>query len=450
MKTILIANRGEIALRVIRTCQKLNIRTVAIYSEADAELPYVKAADSAHLIGPPPVSQSYLNIAKIIEIAKSEKVDAIHPGYGLLSENSSFVKAVEDAGIAFIGPDADIIRRMGDKIEARKTMIEAGVPVVPGQESEAADIEAAKMFAKQAGYPVMLKASSGGGGVGMVMCEDEQALTQHFDSTKKRSEAYFGSGELFIEKYIANARHIEVQIFGDKDGTVYHLFERNCSMQRRNQKVVEESPSPALSEEARERLISIAVKAAQAVGYKNAGTIELIVDEQEQAYFLEMNTRLQVEHPATEMITGVDLVEWQIKTAFGEPLPINGQADIKSSGHAIEYRIYAEDPKTFYPAPGLINSLVLPEGEGIRVDYGYEAGNKVTPFYDPMVAKLIIHADDRQACIKKSLQAFESFTIEGLKSNIPLFKQILHFEDFAEGHYHTQSLTMMNKGEIKS
>ncbi|PPA72488.1 acetyl-CoA carboxylase biotin carboxylase subunit [Jeotgalibacillus proteolyticus] len=449
MKKLLIANRGEIALRIIRTCKKMKIQTVVVYSEADAELPYIKEADKAYLIGPPQVSQSYLKMNEILEIAKKEKADAIHPGYGLLSENAQFARMVEEAGIIFIGPSPAIIESMGDKIKARKTMIEAGVPVVPGQENESADLEAAKLFASEAGYPVMLKASNGGGGVGMVRCDNEQALTQHFESTKKRSQAYFGSGSLFIEKYIANARHIEVQIFGDTNGNVFHLFERNCSMQRRNQKIIEEAPSPNLSQSARENILEIAVLAAESVGYKNAGTIEMIVDEEENAYFLEMNTRLQVEHPVTEMITGIDLVEWQINTAQGLPLPIQDQHEITEQGHAIEYRVYAEDPFTFIPSPGLLSEMEVSAGEGIRVDYGYQKGNKVTPFYDPMIAKIIIHAQSREECLEKSKKVMKDSKIEGLKSNIPLFTALMDAEEFKRGNYHTQTLQNILKGEKK-
>lgn len=446
MKKILIANRGEIALRIIKTCKKMNIKTVAVYSEADQELPYVKEADAAKLIGPPPVAQSYLHIDRLLEIASEENVDAIHPGYGLLSENAEFAERVEEKGLIFIGPSSSVMRKMGDKIEARKTMMEAGLPVVPGYESENMTLEEAFREAQKIGYPVMLKASSGGGGVGMVLCEDEQALNQHFEPTIKRSQAYFGSGKLFIEKYIANARHIEVQIFGNAQGEVFHLFERNCSIQRRNQKVIEESPSPSLSSPAKDKLYHLAVQAAKAVGYKNAGTIECIMDIDENPYFLEMNTRLQVEHPVTEEVTGFDLVEWQIKTAFNEALPVKSQEDIQSSGHSIEFRIYAEDPKTFYPSPGTLQEVQFPEGNGIRVDIGYEEQNKVTPYYDPMIAKFIVTADSRQSCIQAARQAFDQVTIEGVKTNISLHKLVLDSAEFMDGKYHTQTL-MEIKGE---
>ncbi|WP_041058166.1 acetyl-CoA carboxylase biotin carboxylase subunit [Jeotgalibacillus campisalis] len=447
MKKILIANRGEIALRIIRTCKKMNIETIAVYSEADADLPFVKQADYSFLIGPSPVVQSYLKAQDILDIAIKEGADAIHPGYGLLSENAHFAKMTEEAGIRFIGPSSSIIASMGDKIKARKTMIDAGVPVVPGQESMAEDLESAVKFADKAGYPVMLKASNGGGGVGMVRCNDEQALTQHFESTKKRSESYFGSGDLFIEKYIPNAKHIEVQIFGSADGEIYHLYERNCSIQRRNQKIIEESPSPQLTDTARSHILKAAVQAAKAVDYRNAGTIEMIVDESENAYFLEMNTRLQVEHPVTEMITGIDLVEWQIVTAQNIPVPITGQHQIKENGHAVEFRLYAEDPVTFYPSPGELTKASFPEGENIRIDFGYEQGNKITPYYDPMIAKIIISDETREACLMKAEKVLDEVSIEGVKSNLPLFKTVLNSESFKSGHYHTQSLQQMKKGE---
>ena len=359
MDKILIANRGEIALRIIKTCKRLGIGTVAVYSEADADMPFVKEADEAFLLGPAQVQQSYLKADDIIEIAVRAGVDGIHPGYGLLSENAEFVRKVQAAGIQFIGPDADTIDKMGDKIGSRVTMKAAGVPVVPGTDEGIASLEDAVRAAAEIGYPIMLKASAGGGGIGMVRCEDEQALSQHFQSVKTRAKAYFGDDVVFLEKFIANARHIEVQIFGDNFGNVVHLFERNCSVQRRNQKVIEESPSPHLPEETRHRLYKAAVDAAKAVSYKNAGTVEFIVDENNELYFLEMNTRLQVEHPVTEEVTGFDLVEWQLEIAKGNKLPVIDQTSIKSTGHAIEFRIYAEDPIKFMPSPGTITETRL-------------------------------------------------------------------------------------------
>ena len=436
MKKILIANRGEIARRIIRTCRRLGIDTVAIYSEADGDLPYVSEATEAVLIGPNPVMQSYLQMDKIIEVAKNHNVKAVHPGYGLLSENARFARKVSEAGMTFIGPQSDIIEKMGDKIESRRTMIKAGVPVVPGTEEGVVDLEQALAAADDIGYPVMLKASAGGGGIGMIRCEDEQALSQQFESVKKRAQSYFGDDVVFLEKFIEDARHIEVQIFGDQHGNVIHLFERNCSVQRRNQKVIEESPSPNLPEQARKRLCEAAVKAAKAVNYTNAGTVEFIVDSDHDFYFLEMNTRLQVEHPVTEEVTGFDLVEWQLNVANGEKLPL--QETISSTGHAIEYRIYAEDAKTFYPSPGTLEQIEW--GTGARIDSGYEGGNTVTPFYDPLIAKVIVKGKDRAEALNRSVEFFNQSDITGLKTNIPLFKEFLGFEEFVTGNYATAVL----------
>ncbi|WKA57451.1 biotin carboxylase N-terminal domain-containing protein [Planococcus shenhongbingii] len=436
MNKILIANRGEIARRIIRTCNRLGIETVAIHSEADGDLPYVSEATEAVLIGPNPVVQSYLQVDKIIEAAKAHGAEAIHPGYGLLSENAEFARKVKRAGLIFIGPSADIMEKMGDKIESRRTMIQAGVPVVPGTEQGAASLEAALAEAEAIGYPVMLKASAGGGGIGMVRCDDEQALSQQFASVKNRAKAYFGDDVVFLEKFVPNARHIEVQIFGDQHGNIVHLFERNCSVQRRNQKVIEESPSPHLPQEARVRLCEAALKAGQAVGYTNAGTVEFIVDENNDFYFLEMNTRLQVEHPVTEQVTGFDLVEWQINVAKGEKLP--PQDSIQSTGHAIEYRIYAEDPKTFFPSPGTLQAIEW--GEGARIESGYEQGNSITPFYDPMISKVIITGSDRAEALRKSQNFFNHATIVGVKTNISLFKEFIESQEFASGEYATSVL----------
>jgi acetyl-CoA carboxylase biotin carboxylase subunit len=440
MKKVLIANRGEIACRIIRTCKKLHIETVAIYAEADADLPFVKEADFAFLIGPSQVQQSYLKVDDIVALALREGVDAIHPGYGLLSENAAFAKKVEEAGLLFIGPTPETIEKMGDKIQSRQTMEAASVPVVPGTDAGVNSLEEAMEEAKRIGYPIMLKASSGGGGIGMVRCEDEQALSQHFVSVKNRAKAYFGDDVVFLEKFIANGRHIEVQIFGDTHGNVVHLFERNCSVQRRNQKVIEESPSPQFPEDARQRLLQAAVDAAKAVNYRNAGTVEFIVDAQNQFYFLEMNTRLQVEHPVTEEVTGFDLVEWQLKVASGEPLPVTDQQEIHSLGHAIEFRIYAEDPKTFFPSPGTIQSLNWGNTTDVRIDAGYEEGNAVTPFFDPMIAKVIIKESTRSAAIEKAQNFFSSVTIEGIKTNVPLFVAFLEAEKFKNGTYTTSEL----------
>lgn len=436
MKKILIANRAEIARRIIRTCNRLGIETVAIHSEADGDLPYVSEATEAVLIGPNPVVQSYLQVDKIIEEAKKHGVDAIHPGYGLLSENADFARKVAQAGMIFIGPSSDIIEKMGDKIESRRTMIQAGVPVVPGTEEGVTTLEEALQEASEIGYPLMLKASAGGGGIGMVRCENEQALTQQFVSVKNRAKAYFGDDIVYLEKFIADARHIEVQIFGDDHGNLVHLYERNCSVQRRNQKVIEESPSPNLPQDVRERLCAAALQAGTAVNYTNAGTVEFIVDSNNEFYFLEMNTRLQVEHPVTEEVTGLDLVEWQLTVADGGKLP--SQDSIQTKGHAIEYRVYAEDPKTFFPSPGKLEKLQW--GEGARIETGYEEGNQVTPFYDPMISKIIIHGSDRADALSKSQTFFNHVTINGVKTNIPLFKEFIGSEQFVSGDYATAVL----------
>ncbi|RBP95132.1 acetyl-CoA carboxylase biotin carboxylase subunit [Cytobacillus firmus] len=439
MRKVLIANRGEIALRIIKTCRKMEIETVAIYSDADKDLPFVKEATYAFRIGEPPVNKSYLKSEAILEIAKRENVDGIHPGYGFLSENSVFARAVIDAGMAFIGPDPETIELMGDKIVSRNTMKEAGVPIVPGSGEGTSTIEEACRLADSMGYPVMLKASGGGGGIGMVRCENEQALAKSFDSTKARAKAYFGSDEVFVEKYIENARHVEIQVFGDHHGNIVHLFERDCSIQRRHQKVVEESPSPFLSEQTKQKMYDTALTAAKAVNYKNAGTIEFIVDEQENFYFLEMNTRLQVEHPVTEQVTGLDLVEWQLLAARGEKLPLQ-QNSIKQVGHSIEFRLYAEDPVSFMPSPGKLSKFEWTDAPGIRVDYGYASNTAVSPFYDPMIAKCIIFGQSRDEAIENALQFFDGLGIEGIKTNAPLFKGILKDEDFRKGNYSTSFL----------
>ena len=440
MQKILIANRGEIASRIIKTCKQLNIQTVAVYSDADQDMPFVKEADVAFRIGESQVNRSYLVVDNILDVAKKEKVDGIHPGYGLLSENADFAKRVSEEGITFIGPAHDIIEKMGDKVEARRVMQDASVPVVPGSDGGVGTIEAAKEVANDIGYPVMLKASGGGGGIGMIRCENEQALVQSFDSTKNRAKAYFGKEEVFLEKCIENARHVEVQIFGDHHGNLVHLFERNCSVQRRNQKVIEESPSPGLSQETKEKMFNAAIKAGKAVNYTNAGTVEFIVDEEENFYFLEMNTRLQVEHPVTETITGLDLVKWQLLVASGEPLPLCRQEEIQNAGHAIEFRVYAEDPKTFYPSPGKLTELEWGQGEGVRIDSGYEKGNNVTPFYDPMISKCIIQGKDRQDALDKAKVFFAGVTVEGVKTNVGLFRDILEDNGFKDGSYTTKWL----------
>ncbi|UZJ77266.1 acetyl/propionyl/methylcrotonyl-CoA carboxylase subunit alpha [Fictibacillus sp. KU28468] len=440
MKKILIANRGEIAGRIVKTCSEMGIESIVVYSDADKELPYVQQATRAYHLGEPPVIKSYLNQDKIIEIAQSEKVDAIHPGYGFLSENGEFAKKIEELGITFIGPSPNVVEAMGDKVQARKTMEKAGVPVVPGTTEPIADVEEAASIAGKIGYPVMLKASAGGGGIGMVRCDDEETLRKQFLSSQQRAKMYFGSDRMFIEKFISPARHIEVQVFGDSQGNIIHLFERDCSIQRRHQKVIEESPSPYLTEKLRGEMGEAAVKAAQSVSYTNAGTVEFIVDGDGHFYFLEMNTRLQVEHPVTEMTTGLDLVRWQIEVASGKSLPLL-QNEVQQKGHSMEFRLYAEDPVKFLPSPGKIEVLSFPQGEGIRIDAGYAATNTVSPFYDPMIAKIIVSDSNREQCLKKAAEFFNEFEVRGIKTNAPLFIKVLEDPDFQKGVYTTGFLS---------
>jgi acetyl-CoA carboxylase, biotin carboxylase subunit len=431
-KKVLIANRGEIAGRVIRTCKALGIQTVAVYSEADKDALHVKAADEAYLLGEAKVSESYLNIEKILEIARNTGAEAVHPGYGLLSENAEFARRCEIEGIVFIGPSHDVISKMGSKIEARKLMEQAGVPVVPGITYPLTDVEEAVEIAGKIGYPIMLKASAGGGGIGMQIVRSDDELRKAFEGNQKRAVSFFGNGEMFIEKYVENPRHIEIQILADSDGNTVYLWERECSIQRRHQKVVEEAPSPFLDETTRSKMGEAAVKAAKSIGYKNAGTIEFLVDEHKNFYFLEVNTRLQVEHPVTEEITGLDLVAEQLRIAHGESLPFK-QSDVKRDGHAIEVRIYAEDPKTFFPSPGKITKLVLPEGPGIRHELGVSEHSVVTPFYDPMIAKLVVKGKDRDAAIGILKNALAHYEVQGIKTNIPMLQQVVEHEAYVSG-----------------
>ncbi|OLO36409.1 acetyl-CoA carboxylase biotin carboxylase subunit [Alkalihalophilus pseudofirmus] len=429
---VLIANRGEIALRVIRTCQRLGIKTVAVYSEADAESLHVKQADEAYLIGKPRVNESYLNMEIIIEKAKATGADAIHPGYGLLSENSQFARRCEEEGITFIGPSPEVIASMGSKIEARKAMEKAEVPVVPGITRPLADVEEAVQIATEIGYPVMLKASAGGGGIGMQVVRSDEEIKKAYEGNQKRATDFFGDGAMYIEKFVENPRHIEIQILADQSGHTLYLWERDCSVQRRHQKVVEEAPSPFLDEETRKKMGETAVRAAKAIGYENAGTIEFLVDENKNFYFLEMNTRLQVEHPVTEEITGLDLVEQQLKIACGQLLRLK-QEDVQKQGHAIEVRIYAEDPKTFFPSPGKITAFQLPNQPFVRNECAVSEHSVVTPFYDPMIAKLIVKGDDREEAIEYLQQALKSYVVEGIKTNIPMLQQVVEHPSFIAG-----------------
>ncbi|GAB7387744.1 acetyl-CoA carboxylase biotin carboxylase subunit [Bacillaceae bacterium] len=435
---ILIANRGEIARRIIRTCRRMGIKTVAVYSEADAKAPFVTEADEAVCVGPPQASKSYLNVEKIIEAAKQTHADAVHPGYGFLSENAGFARRCAQEGLVFIGPDAGVIELMGSKIEARRQMQKAGVPVVPGWDGQLQSVEEALAIAEQLRYPLMLKASAGGGGIGMQLVHNEEELQKAFATTVQRAQSYFGDGTVFFEKFISNPRHIEVQVACDAYGNVVHLFERECSIQRRNQKVIEESPSPFLDETTRQTLLETALRGAKQIGYTNVGTMEFIFDEHRNFYFLEMNTRLQVEHPVTEEITGVDLVEWQIRLAAKEPLPCR-QEEIVRKGHAIECRLYAEDPNTFFPSPGVLKTLSLPE-ENVRLDFGVVEGDTVSPYYDPMIGKIITHGRDRDEAIRKMEDALAQIRVEGLTTNLSLLQKVMQHPDFRRGVYTTRFL----------
>lgn len=431
-KKILIANRGEIAARVIRTCQSLGIATVCIYSEADKKAPHVKMADEAYGVGGPKVAESYLNIVKILEIARLSKSEAIHPGYGLLSENAEFARRCEEAGIVFIGPSADVISRMGSKIESRNIIEKAGVPVVPGISYPLADSEEAARAASCIGYPVMLKASAGGGGIGMQIVRSESEIQKAFEGNRKRASDFFGDGAMYVEKVVEHPRHIEIQILADSYGNTVYLWERECSIQRRHQKVVEEAPSTYLDELTRGKMGEAAVMAAKSIGYRNAGTIEFLVDENKNFFFLEMNTRLQVEHTITEEITGLDLVAEQLRIAAGHSLNL-GQSDVKRDGHAIEVRIYAEDPKTFFPSPGTITKFAIPEGQGIRHELAVHEGSLVTPFYDPMIAKLVVKGKDRDEAIDRLQEALAHYQVQGIKTNIPMLQEVIAHPAFRSG-----------------
>jgi len=431
-RKVLIANRGEIACRIIRTCKSLGYQTVGIYSEADAEAPHVQLADEAFLVGAPPVVQSYLNVERILQIVQETGCDAIHPGYGLLSENTAFATRVREAGIAFIGPSVEAIAAMGSKIESRKAMEAAGVPVVPGITRPLTDEEEGVHVANEIGYPVMLKASGGGGGIGMQVVTSDDELRKAYAGNQNRAKQFFGDDAMYIEKYIEEPRHVEIQILADATGHTVYLWERECSIQRRHQKVVEEAPSPFLDAELRRAMGEAAVRAAQSIGYTNAGTIEFLVDKHRNFYFLEMNTRLQVEHPVTEEITGLDLVAEQFRIAAGEPLGYT-QDEIQLDGHAIEVRIYAEDPVRFLPSPGTITRFEIPQGEHVRHELAVREGSKVTPFYDPMIAKLIVKGTTRMEAITRMSEALAHYHVEGIKTNIPFLRDVLNHEAFHTG-----------------
>ncbi|RDE05496.1 acetyl-CoA carboxylase biotin carboxylase subunit [Sphingomonas aracearum] len=433
IKKLLIANRGEIALRIHRACHEMGIQTVAVHSTADADAMHVRLADQAVCIGPPAAADSYLNIANIISAAEITGADAIHPGYGFLSENAKFAEIVEAHGLIFVGPKPEHIRTMGDKIEAKRTAGALGLPLVPGSDGAIGDLAEAKAIAARAGYPVIIKAASGGGGRGMKVCTSEDELETLMQQAGSEAKAAFGDATVYLEKYLGNPRHIEIQVFGDGNGQAIHLGERDCSLQRRHQKVLEEAPSPVLSTEERDRIGTVCAKAMADMGYRGAGTIEFLWEAGE-FYFIEMNTRLQVEHPVTEAITGLDLVREQIRVAEGHPLTLR-QEDVVFRGHAIECRINAEHPRTFAPSPGLVTQYHAPGGMNVRVDSGLYAGYRIPPYYDSMIAKLIVYGTTRAGALRRLRRALEEFVIEGPTTTIPLHQALLDDPEFQAGEY---------------
>ena len=436
-RKILIANRGEIALRVILACKELGIKTVAVHSTADADALHVKFADEDVCIGPPASRDSYLNISAVLSAAEITGAEAVHPGYGFLSENAHFAEVCREVGLVFIGPPPDVIRRMGDKAEAIRTVRAAGVPTIPGSGGVLESDDQAREVAERIGYPVLVKASAGGGGRGMRVVGDPDELPRLLEAAKTEAQASFGVPDVYMEKYLVQPRHIEIQILGDTHGNLIHLYERECSIQRRHQKLVEESPSTALDAELRGRMTEAALRAARTVDYVNAGTIEFLLDVTGEFYFIEMNTRIQVEHPVTEMVTGIDLIKEQLRIAAGEPISF-GQDDLKLSGHAVECRINAEDPDSFAPSPGKIKTFHVPGGPGIRVDTACYAEAFVPPYYDSMIAKVIAHGNTRGEAILRMRRALESFVVEGIKTNVKLQQRILTDEDFVRGRLSTR------------
>lgn len=442
-ESVLVANRGEIARRVITTARRLGIRAIAVYSEADEGLPYVREADEAVAIGPPPPARSYLDIEAVIGAARRSGASAVHPGYGFLSENPAFAKHVIDDGLVWVGPPPRAIEQMGDKVNARNLMEKAGVPVSAGSREPVRDAGSAAAEARRIGYPVMVKAAGGGGGIGMSSAGNEQEVRAAFATARSRAERFFGNPDILIERYIQRARHVEVQILGLADGTVVALGERDCSVQRRHQKVAEETPSPGVTAALRERMLGAAVRAGEAVGYRGAGTVEFLLDADTGEFtFLEMNTRLQVEHPVTELVTGIDLVEQQFLIAAGRQSPAVTEG-IPTEGHAVELRIYAEDPRRFLPSPGKIREWVEPAGPGIRVDAGYAAGTTVTPFYDPLLAKLCAHGASRAEALDRARSAVAGFRITGPKTNLPFHAELLENSEFVGGGYDTAVVDRM-------
>ena len=453
-RTLLVANRGEIACRVIRAAKKLSLRTVAVYSEADSELPHVALADEAVLLGPPRASDSYLQAEKLLDAARRTGATLLHPGYGFLSESSAFARACEAAGIDFVGPTPQVIQMMGDKDEARQAAARAGVPILPGTgKLDVTDAEAVRIAGERTGFPLLVKAAAGGGGIGMRSVADPEQLVAAVQATSGMAQKSFGDGSVYLERYVQSARHVEIQLFGFGDGTAIHLFERDCSLQRRHQKVVEEARAPAIADEVREKIAAAAVALACACRYRGAGTVEFLYDTATQAfYFLEMNTRIQVEHPVTEMITGVDLVGAQLRLAMGELLQEElAQSSIVARGHAVEARVYAENPaKNFLPSPGVLTEFRLPQGDGIRVDTGYREGNKVTPFYDPMIMKVIAHGQTREQAIERLQGALAELRITGITHNTPYLRAVLQHPAFRRAELHTGFLGAMHSELLSS
>ena len=439
LRRVLVANRGEIARRVIRACHDEGLEAVAVHSEADAGAPFLDDADAKALIGPGPAPQSYLNADAVLAAARESKADAVHPGYGFLSENPDFADAVERAGLVWIGPGSDVIEAMGNKLAARVTVTEAGVPVVPGTDGPLLPDADPSEAAKAIGYPLMVKAAAGGGGIGMQKVDGPEQLEAAVQTARQRAQAAFGDGEVFLERFLDRPRHVEIQVFADQNGAAVHLGERECSVQRRHQKVIEETPSCALTPELRQRMAAAALLVARTIGYVNAGTVEFLVDANRDFYFLEMNTRLQVEHPVTEMCTGLDLVRMQLRVAAGQSLEVT-QQQVRPQGHAIEMRVYAEDPYRMLPSPGTVTAYREPEGEGVRVDGWVREGTTVSHLYDPRLAKLVVHAPTRDDAIERALAALDAYTIEGVKTNLELHRHVLRSAPFRSGDYTTQLL----------
>ncbi|MBN2909835.1 acetyl-CoA carboxylase biotin carboxylase subunit [Polycladomyces sp. WAk] len=447
---VLIANRGEIAVRVIRACRELGIQTAAVYSEADKDALHVKLADEAYCIGPAPSRDSYLNMTNLMSTATLIGADAIHPGYGFLAENADFAELCAACGITFIGPHPSAITKMGDKTTARETMKEAGVPTVPGTEGLIEDIDEAVAVAREIGFPVIVKATAGGGGKGMRVVHSEEELKRAIRMAQQEAEANFGNPGVYLEKFLIEPRHIEIQVLADNHGNVIHLGERDCSIQRRYQKLVEEAPSPALTPELRERMGQAAVAAAKAVNYSGAGTVEFLLDKEGNFYFMEMNTRIQVEHPVTELVTGIDLVKEQIRIAAGEPLSVK-QEDVRFDGWSIECRINAEDPdRNFIPSPGEIRFYLPPGGPGVRVDSAAYTGYRIPPYYDSMIAKLIVWGKDREEAIDRMRRALQEFAIDGVKTTIPFHLKLMQHPQFVSGDFHIQFLEKTNLNEERS